>query len=127
MSKLLVHLVDDDDAVRTSVARLLSLSNLEVRQYSSGEALLEGSGDLDDGCILLDVNMPAMDGFAVLKALRDRSIDLPVIMMTGAGDLAASPLTDDIAAFLQKPFRREELMALLDRFGIRPNAEAKTP
>lgn len=127
MSKLLVHLVDDDDAVRTSIARLLSASNLGVREYSSGEALLEASGELDDGCILLDVNMPGTDGLGVLKALRDRSIDNPVILMTGAGDVAISPLMDDVAAILQKPFRREELLALLDKFGIMPNAEAKTP
>ena len=89
--------------------------------------MLEAANELDGGCILLDLNMPDDDGIAVHRALKDRSIDIPVILMTGAGDLAVSPVRADVAAILQKPFRRAELVSLLDKFGMRPNAEAKTP
>lgn len=126
-SNYLIYLVDDDDAVRTTLARLIKLSGYEVREFASGAELLDAVTELDSGCILLDLNMPGANGIAVQKALKDRSIDIPVILMTGAGDLAVSPMGDDVAAILQKPFRRAELIALLDEFGIRPNAEAKTP
>ena len=71
------------------------------------------AGSLDGGCILLDINMPEPDGFAVHKALAERSIDLPVIMMTGSGDLTVLAFKAGVADFLQKPFGRGELLEVL--------------
>jgi two-component system response regulator FixJ len=79
------------------------------------------------GCILLDLHMPDANGIAVNRVLKELSIDIPVILMTGAGDLGSLPVRPDVGAILQKPFRRTDLVSLLDKFGIRPNAEAKQP
>ena len=127
MSELLIHLVDDDEAVRTTLARLLVLSGYAVREYASGAELLDAADGLEGDCILLDLNMPEADGFAVHQALKDRSINIPVIMMTGAGVLPESPLEAGIAGVIQKPFRRAELLSLLDALVAGPQAGPKTP
>lgn len=114
MGRPVVHLVDDDDGVRATLARLLLSGGYEVREYASGSALLAAAERIDGGCILLDINMPDPDGFAVHRYLCDRSIDAPVIMMTGSGDLTVLALKSGAADFLQKPFGRGELLAVLD-------------
>lgn len=124
---VLIHLVDDDDAVRTTLARLLVLSGYAVREYASGAELLDASDGLDGDCILLDLNMPEADGLAVHQALRDRSIEIPVIMMTGAGTLTDSPLGGGIASVIQKPFRRAELLSLLDQLFVDSQGGPKAP
>lgn len=76
--------------------------------------LLENIGSADQGCILLDINMPEPDGFAVKRALAERGIMIPVILMTGAGDLSLLALKAGAADFMQKPFGRGELLSVLD-------------
>ena len=115
VSKALVHLVDDDDGVRGTLARLLVSGGYAVREYESGQALLAATGEMDTGFVLLDINMPGIDGFAVSRALAERSIDLPVIMMTGSGDLTLLAFKAGVADFLQKPFGRGELLSVLDQ------------
>jgi two-component system response regulator FixJ len=126
LSNSLVHLVDDDDAVRTTLARLLVLSGYEVREYASGAELLDAADGLEGGCILLDLNMPETGGLAVRQALKDRSIDIPVIIMTGAGD-SVPPLDGGVASVIRKPFRRAELVSLLDRIFAESHPTAKAP
>jgi len=109
----LVHLVDDDDGVRSTLARLLVSGGYRVRQYASGTELLESAEPLEGGYILLDIDMPGADGFAVHKALTERSIDIPVIMMTGSGDLTVLALKAGAADFMQKPFGRGEILSVL--------------
>jgi two-component system response regulator FixJ len=111
----LVHLVDDDAGVRGTLARLLATGGYQVHQYASGLELLNAAETLDRGCILLDVDMPGADGFAVHKALRDKSVDLPVVMMTGGDDLTILALKAGVTEFIQKPFGRAELLAILDQ------------
>lgn len=108
-----VHLVDDDDGVRGTLARLLRSGGYAVREYASGTEFLAAAERLEAGFILLDIDMPGADGFAVRKALIDRSIDMPVIMMTGGGDLTILALKAGAADFMQKPFGRGELLAVL--------------
>lgn len=115
MSRNVVHLVDDDDGVRSTLARLLQSGGYEVIQYSSGDELLASSDTLKSGLVLLDINMPGKDGFAVHRALADRSIGLPVVMMTGAGDLTILALKAGASDLMQKPFGRGELLAVLDQ------------
>jgi two-component system response regulator FixJ len=117
VGKALIHLVDDDAMVRGTLARLLVSGGYTVREYGSGEELLEAAEALD-GYVLLDINMPEPDGFAVKKALADRSIDVPVIMMTGSGDLAVLALKAGVAEFMQKPFGRGELLSVLDQLSV---------
>jgi len=109
----LVHLVDDDAAVRGTLARLLVSGGYRVREYESGAELLGSRGALSGACILLDINMPEPDGFAVHQALSERSIDIPVILMTGSGDLTVLALKAGVADFLQKPFGRGELLSVI--------------
>jgi two-component system, LuxR family, response regulator FixJ len=113
--KTLVHLVDDDAVVRGTLARLLASGGYGVREYASGSELLQSAETLDAGCILLDIDMPEADGFAVHRALTERSIDLPVIMMTGSGDLTVLALKAGAAEFMQKPFGRCELLSVIDQ------------
>jgi two-component system response regulator FixJ len=120
VGKGLVHLVDDDEAVRGTLARLLVSGGYSVKEYASGAELLDSADSLDGGYVLLDINMPEVDGFAVTRALADRSIDVPVVMMTGSGDLTVLALKAGVAQFMQKPFGRGELLSVLDRFSGRP-------
>lgn len=110
-----VHLVDDDESVRATLARLIRSGGYLVREYQLGEDLLASAGSLESGCILLDINMPGQDGFAVRRALADRSVRLPVIMMTGWGDLTLLALKTGASDFMQKPFGRPELLSVLEQ------------
>lgn len=110
----LIHLVDDDDGVRGTLTRLLISGGYRVFQYASGAELVEAAERLVDGCILLDINMPEPDGFAVKKALTERGVDLPVVMMTGSGDLTLLAWKAGVAAFIPKPFGRSEIISVLD-------------
>jgi two-component system response regulator FixJ len=110
----LIHLVDDDAGVRGMLERLLVSGGYSVRTYPSGEALLDVAEDLQGRCVILDVDMPGTDGFAVHRALAERSIDIPVVLMTGSGDLSLLALKAGVACFMQKPFGRGELLSVLD-------------
>lgn len=115
MDKGLIHLVDDDPAVRGTLARLLISGGYRVREYASGAELIAAADQLQDGCILLDVNMPEPDGFAVAKALIDRAVDLPIVMMTGSGDLTLLAWKAGVSGFIPKPFGRSEILSVLDQ------------
>jgi two-component system, LuxR family, response regulator FixJ len=114
VGRTLVHLVDDNATIRTMLNRLLVSGGYEVREYASGKELLDAAEALEGGYVLLDINMPGVDGFGVTKALADRAIDVPVIMMTGSGDLTILALRAGVAQFMQKPFGRGELLSALD-------------
>lgn len=122
MGNALVHLVDDDPGVRGTLARVLSSDGYQVKVYASGEELLDAADAIGGGCILLDITMPKADGFAVHRALRERAIDVPVVMMTGSGDLTLLALKAGVDHFLQKPFGRSELQWVLDQLATRAEA-----
>jgi two-component system response regulator FixJ len=112
----LVHLVDDDEAIRRSVGFMLKTSGFHVRTYQSGVELLKSAGNLEPGCILLDIRMPGMDGLEVQAALRDKGITLPVIIMTGHGDvtLAVQAMKAGALDFIEKPFEKAVLLSALE-------------
>ncbi|WP_344698617.1 response regulator transcription factor [Sphingomonas limnosediminicola] len=112
----LVHLVDDDAAIRRSVGFLLKTSGHRVETYASGDALLKQSNKLKDGCILLDIRMPGMDGLEVQEALQSKGVALPVIIMTGHGDvtLAVKAMKAGAVDFIEKPFEKATLLESLD-------------
>ena len=122
----LVHLVDDDAAIRRSVGFVLKTSGYDARTYENGAELLKCAGELDSGCILLDIRMPGMDGLEVQKALQERGIRLPVIIMTGHGDvtLAVKAMKAGAADFIEKPFAKETLLGSLDE-GFRRLSQAE--
>jgi two-component system response regulator FixJ len=112
----LVHLVDDDPAVRRSVAFMLKTSGFRVEAYESGDELLKDGSKLDEGCVLLDIRMPGMDGIEVQAALREKGISLPVIIMTGHGDvtLAVQAMKAGAVDFIEKPFEKAVLLSALE-------------
>jgi two-component system response regulator FixJ len=112
-----VHLVDDDDSVRRSVGFMLKTSGYRVLSYASGQDLLAASKELGDGCILMDIRMPGMDGLEVQEALRERGVALPVVIMTGHGDIALAVRAMKAGAidFIEKPFDKPVLMAALEQ------------
>lgn len=112
----LVHLVDDDAAIRRSVGFMLKTSGFRVESYESGADLLKSTGRLSEGCILLDIRMPGMDGLEVQQALQANGVSLPVIIMTGHGDvsLAVRAMKAGAVDFIEKPFEKQALLASLD-------------
>lgn len=114
--KRTVHLVDDDEAIRRSASFMLRTSGLVVKTYSSGMELLAAGKDIEPGCILLDVRMPGMDGLEVQMALKERDIRLPVIVMTGHGDVSVAVQAMKVGAidFIEKPFERATLLSALE-------------
>ena len=113
----LVHLVDDDEAVRRSAGFMLKTSGFQVRTYESGVELLKAVASLEAGCILLDIRMPGMDGLEVHQALKDKGVTLPVIIMTGHGDvaLAVQAMKGGAIDFIEKPFEKAVLLTAIDQ------------
>jgi two-component system response regulator FixJ len=111
-----VHLVDDDEAIRRSVGFMLKTSAFHVRTYESGVELLKSASSLESGCVLLDVRMPGMDGLEVLSALRAKGVLLPVIIMTGHGDvsLAVQAMKAGALDFIEKPFEKAVLISAIE-------------
>jgi len=112
----LVHLVDDDAAIRRSVGFMLKTSGYRVESYESGIDVLKNSSHLGEGCILLDIRMPGMDGLEVQEALQQKGVSLPVIIMTGHGDvnLAVRAMKAGAVDFIEKPFEKDALLASLE-------------
>jgi len=115
VSEKIVHLVDDDEAIRRSAGFMLKTSGYQVRSYVSGVELLKEK-ELDPGCILLDVRMPEMDGLQVQQALLDRGIGHPVIVMTGHGDVtvAVQAMKAGAVDFIEKPFEKANLIDAIE-------------
>ncbi|UYY76730.1 response regulator FixJ [Sphingomonas sp. R1] len=112
-----VHLVDDEESVRRSTSFLLRTSGYDVDTYASGVAFLDKVQDARPGCILLDVRMPEMDGIEVQAELAKRGVKLPVIVLTGHGDVgtAVAAMKGGAIDFLEKPFDRDALLEALER------------
>ncbi|QBQ55857.1 response regulator transcription factor [Nitrosococcus wardiae] len=109
-----IYIVDDDEAMRKSLALLLKGEGFNVKTYASAQTFLESGEFPLTGCILLDVRMPGMDGFELQELLPQRGIHLPVIMITGHADvpMAVQAMKSGAKDFIEKPFRAQ---ALLDR------------
>jgi two-component system response regulator FixJ len=123
-----VHLVDDDAAVRRSVSFALKTSGHQVETYESGDELLKKSRGMSEGCILLDIRMHGMDGLATQEALRDAGIALPIIIMTGHGDisLAVRAMKAGAVDFIEKPFDTDVLLSALQEGFRRLSSKAAT-
>lgn len=111
-----VHIVDDDASVRRSVGFMLKTSGHQVEAYESGVDLLKNVSRLERGCILLDIRMPGLDGLDVQQSLQEKGVAMPVIIMTGHGDvgLAVKAMKAGAVDFIEKPFEKEALLASLD-------------
>ena len=107
-----VHIVDDDDAVRQSLAFLLSTAGKPVRVYDSATSFLQALPSLQEGCLITDVRMPDMTGIELLRHLKVNSINLPVIVITGHGDipLAVEAMKSGAIDFIEKPFAEKAIL-----------------
>jgi two-component system, LuxR family, response regulator FixJ len=85
--KGIVHVIDDDEAMRQSLAFLLGTAGMEVETYESAEAFLAVAPTIKAGCVVTDVRMPGLSGVELLRQLRDRKFAIPVIIITGHGDV----------------------------------------
>jgi two-component system response regulator FixJ len=108
-----VHVVDDDEAVRQSLEFLLRTAQMNVKIYDSAVTFLASRPQSGSGCVITDVRMPQISGMDLLKRLRELAISLPVIVITGHGDvpLAVEAMKLGAVDFLEKPFDDDALLA----------------
>lgn len=110
-----VHVIDDDDEVRRSLAFLLASAGMAVRVHESAMAFLEVLEEVQAGCVVTDIRMPQMDGLELQRRLRGLKASLPVIVMTGHGDvsLAVEAIKAGALDFIEKPFDDEVLLSAI--------------
>jgi two-component system response regulator FixJ len=108
-----VHIVDDDEGLRESLAFLLRSASLEVRSFESAKAFLDKLPHAMPGCVITDVRMPDMSGIELLRRLKELKVGVPVIVITGHGDiaLAVEAMKMGAADFFEKPFDDALLIA----------------
>lgn len=113
----LVHLVDDDASVRAAVEDLLASVGLDTRSYASAVDFLERARLDAPGCLVLDVRMPGMNGLDLQQELQRRGLALPIIFITGHGDIPMSvrAMKQGALEFLTKPFRDQDLLDAIDQ------------
>jgi len=113
----LVHLVDDDASVRAAVEDLLASVGLDTRSYASAADFLERARLEAPGCLVLDVRMPGMNGLDLQQELQRRGLALPIIFITGHGDIPMSvrAMKQGALEFLTKPFRDQDLLDAIDQ------------
>lgn len=122
---LVVHIVDDDPAIRDSLSFLLETTDISARTYESAPALLARADRLEPGCILTDVRMPEMNGLEMVRRLNELGVRHPVIVMTGHADvpLAIEAMRAGVKDFIEKPFDDEALLSSI-RSALAVGAEA---
>lgn len=115
-----IYIVDDDAAVRDALGLLLSLNGYRTAFFADAEAFLQGWSPALRGCMLLDIRMPGMDGLTLQKTLRERGCRLPVLVITGHGDVdsAREAFRAQAVDFLEKPLQEAQLVrAIEEAFG----------
>lgn len=112
-----IHIVDDDKSFRTAVGRLIEASGFRVVLYESGDQILAHLPDVEPGCILLDLQLPGLSGLELQRRLGDNAPLLPIIYLTGQGDIKASVMAMKAGAedFLEKPAAGKTLFEAIDR------------
>jgi two-component system response regulator FixJ len=112
----LIHIVDDEDSIRRSAGFMLKTSGYAVETWSSGVEFLKDVKRVEMGCVLLDVRMPEIDGLGVQRALAERGVTMPVVVMTGHGDIsiAVEAMKAGAVDFLEKPFEKATLLEAVE-------------
>jgi len=113
----IVHVIDDDDAARDSLEFLLRSAKLEVQTYDSAKSFLQILSSVASGCLITDVRMPDISGIDLLRKLREMDFGIPVIVITGHGDvpLAVEAMRIGAIDFLEKPYDDDLLLASVRR------------
>lgn len=112
VSTAYIHIVEDDDAVRDSLLMMLEANGHKVQTYACAEAFLAEFSQQLTGCIVLDIRMPGMNGMELQKTLNALNSMLPIIFVTGHGDVPMAVEAMQLGAvdFIQKPYREDELL-----------------
>jgi FixJ family two-component response regulator len=123
-----VYVVEDDEAVRDSLELLLQSDDKPVKTYDSATAFLKSYSDAMAGCIVLDIRMPGMDGMELQKKLNDKHSILPIIFVTGHGDvpMAVDAMKEGAIDFIQKPYREEALLEKIEAALVQDREQRKT-
>jgi two-component system response regulator FixJ len=122
-----VHVIDDDEAMRDSLSFLLKTAGLKVETYDSATAFLGLLAKIKPGCVITDVRMPDISGIDLLRRLQELQVNLPVIVITGHGDvpLAVEAMKCGALDFLEKPFDDEALLGAVAAALRHQGADAK--
>jgi two-component system response regulator FixJ len=120
-----VHIVDDDAGVRSALTMLMRSAGFAVEGYDSANRFLERAAALVPGCVLLDVRMPGLNGLELQRELTSRGIALPVVVMTGHGDIstAVQAMKAGAVDFVEKPFDDEQILRLVEEALARGGAD----
>lgn len=112
----LVHVVDDEESIRRSLDFMLKTAGFRVERWEDGDAFLKGADRSTPACVLLDVRMPGMDGLQVQAEMTERGFNLPVIVLTGHGDIgtAVRAMRGGAVDFLEKPFSKDRVLQALE-------------
>ena len=114
-AEAMVHVIDDDDAARESLAFLLRTASIPARAYASAEQFLDAL-PVEAGCVVTDIRMPGMTGIELMSRLKQLGVNMPVIVMTGHGDvpLAVEAMKSGASDFLEKPFDDETMLTAVN-------------
>lgn len=117
MDNRLIHIIDDEESIRKSTGFMLKVSGYQVKTWTSGVPFLKQIREVEAGAILLDVRMPDMDGLDVQQAIAEHGVALPVVILTGHGDisLAVRAMRAGAVDFIEKPVEKERLVEALER------------
>lgn len=112
-----IYILDDDEAVRSSLAFFVASAGFSARAFAVPDAFLAEADNLSPGCVLLDIRMPVLDGFQILERLEKKRAVLPAVVMTGHGDIATAVRAMKLGAcdFVEKPFEENVLLEILRR------------
>jgi len=126
-SQQIVYVVEDDEAVRDSLEMMLVSMAHKVETFPTANAFLEDYDESMAGCIVLDIRMPGMDGMELQKALNSKNSILPIIFVTGHGDvpMAVEAMQQGAIDFVQKPYREQELLEKI-KAALELDAEQRT-
>ncbi len=129
MTETVVHVIDDDEAMRNSLAFLLDTAGLEARTYESALQFLDALEMAPGGVIVTDIRMPEMSGLELVRRLKTRRCAYPVIMITGHGDvpLAVEAMKAGVVDFLEKPFEEDSLLEAIRAAQAPPDTVGKDP
>jgi two-component system response regulator FixJ len=114
---IVVHIVDDEEAVRNSLAFLLGTSGFATRIHESASAFLEVAPGIRNGCLITDLRMPDLDGVELLRRLKERDAMLPAIVISGHGDvqMAVEAMKNGALDFIEKPFSDDVIITAIER------------
>ncbi|MBV8096013.1 MAG: response regulator transcription factor [Acetobacteraceae bacterium] len=121
-----VHIVDDDEAVRDSLRDMLEEAGYRAQTWASGIDLLQAVERLEPGCIIVDVRMPEIDGLTLMARLRAHNIKLPIIVITGHGDvpMAVQAMKTGAIDFIEKPFAKQVIINSI-RMALKPKHSSR--